>query len=82
MAAYKSDGHGLVTGSHQPVLGGWITTWHCGDITRMALDMYTMLPAPPTINSSLVDRQALPAPPTVNSSLVDWQAASSTYHQL
>ena len=55
---------------------------HCGDMTRMAHDMYTVLPAPPTTNSSLVDRQALPAPPTVNSSLVDWQAASSTYHQL
>ena len=55
---------------------------HCGDMTRMAHDMYTVLPAPPTTNSSLVDRQALPAPPTVNPSLVDWQAASSTYHQL
>ena len=65
----KSDGHGLVTGS-----SGWITTWHCGDMTRMALDMYTILPAPPTINSSLVDGQVLPAPPTINSSLVDWQA--------
>ena len=65
---------------------GWITTWHCGDMTRMALDMYTVLPAPPTTNSSLVDWQAqgatsapgtysiLPAPPTTNSSLVDWQA--------
>ena len=53
---------------------GWITTWHCGDMTRMALDMYTILPAPPTINSSLVDGQVLPAPPTINSSLVDWQA--------
>ena len=54
---------------------------HCGDMTRMAHDMYTVLPDPPTGNSSMVDRQARPAPPTSNSSLVDWQATSSTHHQ-
>ena len=34
----QSDGHGLVTGSHQPIPYGLVTTWHCGDMTRMALD--------------------------------------------
>ena len=38
----QSDGHGLVTGSHQPIPYGLVTTWHCGDMTRMALDMYTI----------------------------------------
>ena len=54
---------------------------HCGDMTRMAHDMYTVLPAPPTGNSSMVGRQARPDPPTSNSSLVDWQATSSTHYQ-
>ena len=54
----QSDGHGLVTGLHQPIPYGLVTTWHCGDMTRMALDMYTILPAPPTINFNLVDWQA------------------------
>ena len=57
---------------------GWITTWHCGDMTRMALDMYTILPAPPTINSSLVDWQAQ----DLHGTRHVHYTASSTYHQL